>query len=450
MKYIYILICIIVLSACNKILDAESTTDRITSMSVFASNTTAIAALNGIYSTMSTGGAVTGSTGISFLGGLSADELQLLNADDIRLQAVYQNGLVPGDVDCWSPLYNYIFQANNALIGLQRGKTDQDVQQQLTGEALFVRAFSYFYLVNLYGDVPLVLGTDYKVNAVLPRTAAGKVYDQVVADLIHAIQLLSPAFLAVDIKSVTPERVRPTSWVARALLARVYLYNKEYGRAMQQVDTILAQQELFDTVPLAAAFLRNSKEAIWQLEPKKNSYTEDGFWFGVMRVASCSDMLLQAMEEGDQRKQVWMQRDDTLYYPFKYKSSEPVDKPLEYLMVMRVGELYLVRAEARAHTGELDGAIEDLNVIRVRAGLKKMKLTTQENVLAAIAHERQVELFSEWGHRWLDLKRGGHIDEIMDIVGTKKGNKWRTYQQLYPLPGSELKANPYLKQNVGY
>lgn len=446
MRYVCILVIVIIVSACNKLLDTEPDTERVSSETVYASNATAIAVLNGVYSSMSAGDVISGSKGISYLAGLSADELTLLNFDDPKQLAVYRNDLLPGDVECWNNLYNYIYQANAAIIGLQHGKTDKDVQRQLTGEALFVRAFCYFYLVNLYGDVPLVLGTDYKVNAVLPRTTEEKVYEQIIADLQTAAQLLSMQFLQADLKKETTARVRPTKWAARALLARVYLYRKAYGRAVQEIDTILERKEMFDTVVLDYVFLKNSTEAIWQLEPKKNRFTEDGFWFAVKKPAACSEMLLGALESGDKRKKSWMLLNNSQYYPFKYKSTTGEENAVEYLMMLRVGELYLNRAEAKYNTGDVNGALSDLNVIRVRAGLKKLKVITGE----VIAHERQVELFSEWGHRWFDLKRTAHLDEVMDTVGWKKGNRWQTYQQLYPLAKSEIEANPNLKQNAGY
>ncbi|WPV67842.1 RagB/SusD family nutrient uptake outer membrane protein [Chitinophaga sp. LS1] len=442
MRYLFIVMIVIIGSACNKILDAGQPTDKVTSVTVYESNTTAIAALNGIYSTMSSGGPVTGNKGLSFLCGLSADEF-ILQASDMNLQAVYQNALVAGDVDCWTDFYNYIYQANLALEGLEKSQSlKETVRKQLKGEALFVRAFSYFYLVNLYGDVPLLLNTDYKYNAVQPRTAALTVYAQIVNDLNNAVEVLSGDFLAGDVETVSSDRVRPGIWSAKALLARVYLYTGEYEKAVKAADTILKKKDLFDTVPLVNVFLKNSREAIWQLQPVKNNYTDEGYLFLVDTLAACSKSLLHAFEVGDKRQQNWVLNG----YPFKYKSDLPVDNPLEYLMMIRVGELYLIRAESKAHLKDLNGALADLNIIRKRAGIKGLKANTQEQILSAIIQERRVELFSEWGHRWFDLKRSGNMDEVMK---TKTSN-WQAYQQLYPLMESELRANPYLKQNAGY
>jgi hypothetical protein len=123
---------------------------------------------------------------------------------------------------------------------------------------------------------------------------------------------------------------------------------------------------------------------------------------------------------------------------------------LEYLVVLRLSEQYLVRAEARTHLNDLSGAAADINVVRNRAGLPDTKATDKTSLLDAIAQERRVELFAEWGHRWLDLKRTATIDTIMNIVSLSKGSSWNTNAQLYPIPAGDILLNPYLTQNPGY
>ena len=177
-----------------------------------------------------------------------------------------------------------------------------------------------------------------------------------------------------------------------------------------------------------------------------------------------SQNLLNSFETGDQRAVPgnWIDSINisgiTYYFPYQYKIAMQDQNVTsasdmgEYLMVFRLGEQYLIRAEARAEQNNIAGAQADLNAIRVRAGLANTTASDETSLLAAIMHERQVELFTEWGHRWLDLKRTGNVDAVMSVATPQKanGNPWQSYQQLYPLPLSDLKLDPNLIQNTGY
>ncbi len=180
-------------------------------------------------------------------------------------------------------------------------------------------------------------------------------------------------------------------------------------------------------------------EAIWQLPPvAQGRNTEDApsvcdsgiwikrhkFWQGGNPVY-LSISLLKNFESNDQRRLHWVDSvivgADTFYFPFKYKISEqgfPVD---EYLMVFRLSEQYLIRAEARLRQGNLLGALEDLNLIRSRAGMAGISIDNEEEILSILLHERQIELFSEWSHRWLDLKRTNEIDEVLSAITPLEG-----------------------------
>ncbi len=113
-------------------------------------------------------------------------------------------------------------------------------------------------------------------------------------------------------------------------------------------------------------------------------------------------------------------------------------------MVLRLSEQYLIRAEARAHLSNLTGSIDDLNIIRSRAGLTDLPSSLDEvAITAAIAQEKRIEFFAEWGHRWFDLKRTNTVDSIMTIATPlKNGNStWQTHQQLYPIPFREIQRD---------
>jgi hypothetical protein len=109
--------------------------------------------------------------------------------------------------------------------------------------------------------------------------------------------------------------------------------------------------------------------------------------------------------------------------------------------------MYLIRSEARARQGELSNAKDDLNVIRNTAGLGNTTAVTQNEILDAILHERQVELFSEFGHRFFDLKRFNALDSALSNVKAD----WNSTDALFPLPQTELNLNPNIgPQNPGY
>ena len=110
---------------------------------------------------------------------------------------------------------------------------------QLTGEAKFMRAFCYFYLVNAFGDVPLITSTNYLVNETMPRAPAMEVYRQIIADLKGAKDLL-----ANDYSYSNGEKVRPNKWVAIALLARAYLYTGDWVNAEAEATSVISNTGL--------------------------------------------------------------------------------------------------------------------------------------------------------------------------------------------------------------
>jgi hypothetical protein len=471
---------------CNKLVEVSTPDNRIASQSVYASDATAIAVLTGLYTTLSKtnyiGSSATIPT-ISMWGGLSADEFTLWSnssATIIQL-AYYKNALSVSSnntygSEFWTNIYPYIYICNSAIEGLNASSgLTPAVKQQLLGEAKFMRAFFYFYLVNLYGSVPLVLTTDYTLNALLPCSSVSDVNQQIVSDLKDAQSLLVDGYIKGDALTLYPvssaERVRPNKAAATALLAREYLYTQNFADAEAQASTIINNKLYFDTTSLNKVFLKNSVEAIWQLQPVTNgtiTNTAEATTF-ILSFAPAglsssthpvylSNNLLNSFELGDQRKvngnwvNVYSDATGTYYYPYKYKNVTTGTgiTPTEYNMMLRLGEQYLIRAEARAQQNNLLGADSDLNIIRIRAGLLGINPSTRGAILTAIWHERQVELFTEMSQRWLDLKRTGTIDAVMSLATPTKGGTWNTIQQLYPLPASDLSQDSKLVQNPGY
>jgi starch-binding outer membrane protein, SusD/RagB family len=461
--------------SCKKFLDVKAPSTLLNEDNVYASDETAIAVLTQIYATLVSEADVSGQTGISVLSGLSADELTLASVvTNEQLIAHYRNLLRTGrnanyGTSFWRSSMTRVFWCNAAIEGLTKSSSlTPGVKSQLLGEAKFIRSLLYFYLVNYYGDVPLVLTTNPNVTRLLPRSPKEHVYDQIVADLKDAESLLSGSFPNVTLLKPTSERVRPTKWAAAALLARTYLYLGEYADSESEASAIIANNAQFSLCDsIKNVFLKNSTEAIWQMQPVESGRnTKDAFTFMLPSTGPNRDnnpvylsgQFLNAFESGDHRRQSGGWVDSvisggiTFYFPAKYRANITTGSATEYLMMFRLAEQYLIRAEARAQQSNIEGAKADLNEIRTRAGLPNTVANDQAALLTAILNERQVELFTEMGQRWFDLKRTGTIDAVMTQVTPLKANgaNWQSYQQLFPVPYDDILRNPNLTQNPGY
>jgi hypothetical protein len=456
-KWVLTSIILILFISCKKFVEVGFPRTSLSSSAVFASDATATAAISGIYNQMSgTQSLATGFNSLSYVAGLSADELVNYQTGNLTYQQFFENSLTPSNStltsNIWGEPYQYIYKANAILEGLQSSSgITPALKSQLRGEALFIRAFAHFYLVNLFGDVPLVLTTDYRQNAIVQRVPKVRVYQQIKTDLKEAQNLLS-----MDYSFSQNERVRPNQWAATALLGRVYLYQQQWDSAELQTSRVINNTGIYSLTSLDSVFLANSSEAIWQLaSPFGNTTDAQTFIFsGNPPDAALRNTFVNEFETGDLRKQNWigtsLSGTDTFYYPYKYKATVP--SPItEYSMVLRLAEQYLIRAEARAMQGKITGgnsAETDVNFIRNRAGLPNTIAATLVEMIAAISNEMRFEFFTEWGHRWLNLKRLGIIDTVLQNLKPA----WSTYDQLYPIPKAQLDNDPGMAnaQNPGY
>jgi len=453
--------------SCNKLLDAGTPDNKVVTSEVYKSDSLAKAAVIGIYfKIMESFGPFNGY--MSRFPGLSCDELLRVTTLDTD-QPFLTNTLLTNNSTAWQvwkSIYNYIYQCNDLVEGLTgKNSITPALHDQLLGEAYFLRAFSYFYLVNLYGEVPLVLSTDYMKSGNIPRTAVNEVYNQMIDDLQNAQSLLK------DVYVTTPEypaaRVRVNRLAAKALQARIYLYLRRWADAAA-VATEVIQSDLYQLeTDLAQTFRYISREAILQFMPVQEAYnTAEGGWFvpinpnGRPAYTLC-DSIIKYMEPGDKRKASWVRTvtvsGKQYNSPFKYKLNTATPRE-EYNMVLRLAEQYCIRAEARAMLGQLPDAVNDLNTIRKRAGLPDLtNITTQTQAMVAVEQERRMELFAEWGHRWFDLKRwparsathpsDKRIDEVMSAL---RPTTWKTTAALWPIPNDEIIRNTALSQNEGY
>lgn len=443
-------------TSCKKFVEVGAPQTEITPQAVFENDLSALSALKGIYSLMMTNQSFT-KAGIEELTGIASDEFlnYSTRADQIQF---FQNSLTSRNSDVlgifWREPYKYILNANILLEGITKpNQLTPGVIKQIKGEAKFIRAFCHFYLVTLFGPVPYLTTSDYQVNSIASRMPVSEVLDKIEIDLLDAYDLLLN-----DYSLSNGERIQPNKSAAAALLARIYLYKGSWDKAEQFSSVVIGNSANYSLlIELNNVFLANSQEAIWQLKPVAPGVnTPQGQLFiltgppnSASRRVSLTQGLVNSFESSDQRKLKWVgtfsNSSGTWYYAKKYKVALSSNLT-EYSMILRLAEQYLIRAEARANLNKLNEAQSDLNAIRSRAGLSNHTSNDKSLILLAIEQERKVELFAEWGHRWLDLKRTGRAN---DILGPLKSN-WNPTDVLFPIPESERLLNTNLTQNEGY
>ena len=443
--------------SCQKLLSVPSSQNESPTQAVFDTDADAESAFTGLYIQMMNNNGSLFNGDISLYAGLSSDELGCTNVYLLQ-DSFYFNHLTPKQPQCgnlYSTAYYLLYAVNSALQGISASTGMSDsVKAQLRGEAEFNRALLYFYLVNLYGGVPLALKPDYTQTAFLPRSTVAQVYTQIDSDLVDAQQRLTSRYITTA--NAPNDRTRPNQVAATALLARVWLYQQQWAAAEAAATTVINDGRYQLEPNLDQVFLASSREAIWQLQPVYDSAATADAGFFIPAYSFLPPMyvltpaLLGSYEPGDQRLVHWTAVDSfrgrAYVYPYKYEQTGYQPASPEYEMVLRLAEMYLIRAEAQAQQDNLAGATADLNMVRNRAGLPNTTAISQADLLAAIQHERQIELATEWGHRWLDLKRTGGAGTIL----AGKATGWNPTDALYPLPAQDILANPSLVQNPGY
>jgi hypothetical protein len=442
------------ISSCKKLLVIPANPpSSITQQEQFADSATTISAVAGVYTYTPGNGFAYSDGSLTYCTGLSADELSPIISNDV--QQFYSYTLTPLNnevTNLWGYPYQSIYQVNAVLSGITNNSAlSASFQKQVTGEMEVVRALYYFNMVNLFSGVPLVTTTTYAATDRLPRSPAAAIYAQVKADLTDARKKLTATYPSAG-------RLRPNLYTAVALLAKVNLYQGNWQNAYNEADSVIRLGGYNLEPNLNNVFLDGSVEAIWQLPANGlyQVYTDAGNfepqYSGANPNFLVTPFLLNAFETGDQRLQNWIGstsvNNQTLYYPNKYKNVSPTATPAEDQMILRLGELYLIRAEAAAHLSNLTQALADINTIRQRAGLSPnpADAASQTTVLNAVMRERRVELFCEWGNRWFDLKRTG---TAATVLGSEKTG-YTANAALYPLPQTQIQLDNLLTQNPGY
>ena len=362
--------------------------------------------------------------------------------------------------------YQNILKTNMVLANIDQSEATAADIAKTKGEAYFLRALLYFDLVRSYArnpnylinnfDLGVPIITTPNLNAGSPdlpqRAKVGAVYDLIVSDLNAAIAVLDNSL----------GRYRATKAGAYALLSRVYLYKGDWAaaetaatNAINAGGSTLATTAQYTTTWGTPAFPENmfaikftsadnlgtnSIQYIFYRHPTLNGYGDvtardelrNDFYPGDMR--NSSSLIMTTTKSGQ-----------TVYYTLKYPGNNG-GSGLDEVPVIRISEVYLNRAEARARkaTPDVAGALADLNLIHTRAGLAPLTGLSGQALIDAILRERRLELAFE-GHRLFDLLRNG-----MDVVKTPSTIPYTDYRLIAPIPQGELDVNRNLVQNPGY
>ncbi|GAB3253815.1 RagB/SusD family nutrient uptake outer membrane protein [Larkinella harenae] len=368
----------------------------------------------------------------------------------------------------WGGFYSGINRVNNVLAQVPniQSPTVTSVRNRIMGEAYFLRAFNYFFLVRLWGAVPLVLEPTNSLNKdlQLPRTPADKIQEQILADLKEAENLLP-----VSYASAIETRGRATQGAAQALLSKVYLWRSSYNQTneWQLAADYAAKVRANATYSLVSGATygtlftaKNTTESIFELQYSNANQETNGLsaYFlprsskvqtGGNQTLIPSPKLVDAFEPGDLRKAAsfFLSNPQTDQFPnlptvAKYQGTVVGNARFgdSNYIFLRLADVILMQAEALTQLGKTTEAAVLVNQIRNRAGLANTTATTKEALLLAIEQERFVELCFE-GQRWYDLLRTGRAKAVLGM--DKK--------PLLPVPITEIMLNPnLLPQNPGY
>lgn len=444
---------VLLLASCEDLVTVDNPANQIGSKQVFEDVQTANAALAGLYAGLRDQSVIAGAGyyTISTLAASYADDLDCYHNDQNGVMDIYRNqqlGTNSMSASTWNTAYEQIYTANAIIFGAENATAlSVDDKNRIKGEALLVRSLIYFYLQQLFGDIPYTTSLDYEYNRSLGKTEASAVLAQLEADVMDAAGLLEDNYR-------NTERIYPNRKAAEMLLARIYLLRGEWALAGQTAQSILQSPLYQFQSDLNQVFHKSGSHILWQLKPENNgdATQESGFYYFVNAAPNAYTLtrdLVSSFADNDLRKQAWIApvsfNGKSWYRPYKYKNLSGTNTN-EYSVVFRLEEVYFILAEALAKQNRVDEALPYLNASRKRAGLTAFTSLSAEDFITELLAEKRREFFTEFGHRFFDLKRLGRLDQLKVL----KPN-WENFKSLWPLPQNELLLNPNLNpQNPGY
>ena len=384
--------------------------------------------------------------------------------------AIWNVAILPDNTEVsamWNSMYSTINRANTVIAAVP-GIADQSVvKDNVLAEARILRANVYFDLIRYWGGsktgfnqaggvgVPLILTPTLVEADAKPKARATEavVMGQVITDLDFAI--------GVSTFGNTNVAGRVGKDYAKALRARVALYMGDYATAQNYATELIGSSRY--TLTAGADYkniwaLKNTKESLWEIQYEPTNSNSIAFFYyttatGGRNEISTSSALNTAHEAGDLRQAINATTTGGAATNLKTLKFTRVATGDDNVVMFRLSELYLIRAEARAQLGtDLVGALADVNVVRTRAGLAaNTTATTTATLMTAILKERRIE-FAHEGHRFFDLKR---TNLLATTIGANyfgiSGTSDNTFRALWPIPQREtLTSGGIIAQNTGY
>lgn len=386
----------------------------------------------------------------------------------------------------WSDHYAIIALANNLLNDADSLETPTELTAINVAEAKFVRAFAYFNLVRAFGEVPKI---DFRIysqdDAIVPKSSVAEIYALIDEDLTEATGVLPASW---------EDRYtgRVTRGAAFALQAKTHLARSNWSGALAAAQAVIESGEYDLSVPYDMIFREeseNSRESVFEIQAY---YAQNNTSLGITLASRQgvrgagefdlgwgwnvpNELLLDAFEEGDPRKDVTVLYSDSVNTPYGERIPGGLDRAYWNkkvytnpsirrssgsrqgqwfnFRIIRYADVVLMAAEAANEIGNTDLALDYLERVRARARganpdiLPPVTTTNQEELRQAIRHERQVELAME-NERFFDLVRWGIDVETFHAAG-KTG--YQLKHRLLPIPQVEIdRSGGVLKQNPDY
>jgi len=464
------------LSACS--LD-ETPPSALAPANFYTNASDAVAAVNSVYDVANQIGDQ--SRNFIIMGDIPSDDMNLLlnNADRVQIwsfQTIPTNGVV---AQSWQILYQGVNRANTAIDRIPGVTMDETLKKRLIGEAKFMRAFYYFYLVRWWGGVPLMLSETKSLEdgRAVKRATADEVYAQIIKDLTDAEASLPDRFTGADLG-------RATAGAAKAMLAKVYLQRRDFTNARAKSKEVIDNAAkygygLFDRyADVFAIANKNGRESVFEIQfvgqgtgqgsgmvtyfaPENSPVTGRGFGSFYPTTE-----LYNSFDPADKRRELFINsyvdgggRTVNTFQHFN-KYQDPTARAFgdanNNFPIIRYADVLLMFAEAENElNGPTPAALAAANPIRRRAfGLplnapSAMDFTEalgKEGFRQRLYNERRLEFYAE-GQRWFDLVRTGRL--VSELKAKGKTNVEEKHN-LFPIPQREIDLNPNLTQNPGY